>query len=41
MEQSTPYSGYFRNHAKASFDLDWVRFDSQFVYNQLRVIDKP
>ena len=32
------YSDYFKNHVGAQFNLDWVRKDSDFVYNQLRHI---
>ena len=32
------YSDYFKNHFGAQFNLDWVRKDSDFVYNQLRHI---
>jgi len=32
------YLDYFKNHVGAQFNLDWVRKDSDFVYNQLRHI---
>ena len=34
------YSDYFKNHVGAQFNLDWVRKDSDFVYNQLRYVKK-
>ena len=34
------YSDYFKNHVGAQFNLDWVRKDSDFVYNQLRHVRK-
>ena len=32
------YLDYFKNHVGSQFNLDWVRKDSDFVYNQLRHI---
>ena len=34
------YSNYFENQVGAQFSLDWVRKDSDFVYNQLRHVKK-
>ena len=32
--------GYFQCHVRAQFSPKWVRYDSQFVYSQLRYIDR-
>lgn len=40
MDETVLYDGYFRHQVKAKFDLAWVRYDSQFVYNQLKFIDR-
>lgn len=34
------YSNYFKKQVGAQFNLDWVRKDSDFVYNQLRYVKK-
>ena len=34
------YSDYFKNQVGAKFNLDWVRKDSDFIYNQLRHVRK-
>jgi 16S rRNA A1518/A1519 N6-dimethyltransferase RsmA/KsgA/DIM1 with predicted DNA glycosylase/AP lyase activity len=34
------YSNYFKKQVGAQFNLDWVRKDSDFVYNQLRHVKK-
>jgi len=34
------YSNYFKKQVGAQFNLDWVRKDSDFVYNQLRHVRK-
>ena len=34
------YYDYFKNHVGGQFNLDWVRKDSDFIYNQLRHVRK-
>ena len=34
------YSNYFKKQVGAQFNLDWVRKDSDFIYNQLRHVRK-
>ncbi len=40
MQYETEYKNYFKDHVKCDFTRDWIIKDSDFVFNQLKIILK-